>query len=125
MIVSDERVARFVSARLGIAIAPPYTCLGTDRDGEIINGAIFHCFEGPNIHATVAGKGWTRAFLEAVGLFVFTQLGCLRITATTEREEVVKLACRLGGQVEGLMRDQFGPGRDGWIIGILKDEWRY
>jgi hypothetical protein len=125
LIVGDERVARFVSSQLGTAITPPYRCLGTERDGRIINGAIFHCFEGPNIHVTVAGTGWTKGFIEAVGLYVFTQLGCLRMTVTTERDEVVKLACRLGGQVEGLMRDQFGPGRDGWIVGILRDEWRY
>lgn len=125
MIVTDERVAWFVSAKLGFALTPPYTCMGIERDGEIIAGCIFHCFEGPNVHFTVAGKGWTPGFMKAVGEYVFGQLGCLRMTATTEHDYVVKLACKLGGQVEGRMRDQFGEGRDGWIVGVLKDEYRY
>lgn len=125
MIVSNEAVARFVSAELGVSITPPYSTLGIERDGRIVAGVIAHCFEGPNVHCTAAGKGWTRGFIEAVGLYIFTQLGCERITVTTESEAVAKLACRLGGQIEGLMRNQFGRGRDGILVGILKDEWRY
>lgn len=125
MIVSDERVARFVSEQLGFAVCPPYTALGIERDGKIIAGVIFHCFEGPNVHFTAAGKGWTPGFMRAVGDYVFRQLGCLRMTATTEHDQVVKLACKLGGHVEGCMRDQFGEGRDGWIVGVLRNEYRY
>jgi hypothetical protein len=125
MIVSDERVARFVSAQCGFTLCPPYVTLGTERGGRIVNGVIFSCFEGAGVHVTAAGKGWTKGFLWAVGVYVFDQLGCLRLTITTEQESVVKLACKAGGQVEGQLRDQFGRGRDGHIVGILKDEWRY
>jgi hypothetical protein len=126
LIVAGEPVALFVSMQLGVSICPPYSAMGIERDGAIVAGVIFHCFEGPNVHVTVAGKGWTRRFLEAVGRYVFEQLGCLRMTFTTEHDAVVKLACKLGGQVEGgPLRDQFGLGRDGWIVGILKREWRY
>lgn len=38
---------------------------------------------------------------------------------------VVQFAKRLGGRVKGVMRDQFGPGRAGVLIGILKHEWRF
>jgi hypothetical protein len=126
LIVTDERVARFVSERLGFAVCPPYTCLGIERDGAIVAGVIFHCFEGPNVHFTVAGSGWTPGFMRAVGEYVFGQLGCLRMTATTEHDAVVKLACKLGGQIEGgPLRDQFGLGRDGWIVGVLRREWKF
>lgn len=125
MIVSNEAAARFVSSHLGFALCPPYVALGTEIDGRIVNGAIFSCFEGADVHVTIAGKRWTKGFIEAVGLYVFTQLGCERMTATTEQDAIVKLACRMGGQVEGCMRNHFGPGRDAWIVGILKDEWRY
>lgn len=125
MIVQGEHVARFVAGQLGITLAPPYTTLGIERDGEVIAGVILHCFEGPNIHATVAGKGWTRAFFRAFGDYVYRQLGCIRITFTTEQEPVARLAERLGGKREGLMRSQFGEGRDGILIGILRDEYRY
>jgi RimJ/RimL family protein N-acetyltransferase len=125
VIVSNEAVARFVSERCGIALCPPYTTLGIERDGRIVAGVIFHCFEGPSVHITVAGEGWTPGFIRKVGAYVFEQLGCLRMTITTEQDSVAKLACKAGGQVEGCLRDQFGEGRDGWVVGILRDEWRY
>lgn len=125
MIATDERVARFLSERLGVALCPPYSLMGLERDGEIIAGVLFNQFEGANVHVSIAGTGWTRGFIEAVGRYVFEQLGCLRMTVTTEQEAVMKYACRLGGQVEGQMRDHFGEGRDAIIVGILRGEWRY
>lgn len=125
MIVSNEAVARFVSAQLGYALCPPYVALGTEVDGRIVNGVIFSCFEGADVQVTIAGTGWTRRFIEAVGSYVFGQLGCERMTATTEFPEIAEYGQRLGGKVEGLMRNHFGRGRDAWIVGILKDEWRY
>jgi hypothetical protein len=99
--------------------------MGIERAGKITAGVIFHCFEGPNVHVTVAGTGWTRAFLKAVGDYVYGTLGCERMTFTTEQPKVAALAERLGGQVEGLLRSQFGTGRDGIIVGVLKHEWRH
>lgn len=125
MIVTDERVARFVSDALGVALCPPYTCLGIARDDKVIAGVVFNGFEGVDVHVTVAGSGWTRGFLMAVGRYVFDQLGCLRMTFTTEQPLVVGLAQRLGGQIEGRLRSHFGAGRDGIIVGVLRDEWRY
>lgn len=125
MIVSDERVALFVSDILGFSLCPPWACLGIERNGKITAGVLFNQFEGCNVHVTVAGKGWTRAFLEAVGEYVFGQLGCLRMTVTTEQTGVAKLAIKFGGNVEGYMRDHFGYGRDACIIGILRAEYRY
>ncbi len=124
-IVSDERVARFVSEALGFGLCPPYSCAGIEKDGRIIAGVLFNGFEGADVHFTVAGTGWTRQFLSAMGHYVFDQLGCLRATATTEQPEVVMLARRLGGKVEGRLRDHFGPGRDATIVGILRDDYRY
>lgn len=125
MIVADERVARFVSAALGVSICPPYTCMGIERGGEIVAGVIFHCFEGCNVHVTAAGSGWTPGFLRAAGRYAYDQLGCLRVTVTTASDAVAALAQRLGGKIEGRMRDQFGPGVDGIIVGVLKAEYKY
>lgn len=125
MIVSDERVARFVSARLGFGLCPPYSAMGIERKGEIVGGALFNHFEGADVHVTLAGAGWTRAFLRAVGAYVYGQLGCARMTAVTASDEVAGYAERLGGKIEGRLRSHFGPGRDGIIVGILKDEWRH
>lgn len=123
MIVTDERVALFVSQACDVAFVPPYTCMGIERDGEIIGGVIFNVFEGADLHVSVAGKGWSRSFFRSVGQYVFDQLGCERMTAITENPDVVAIAERLGGQVEGLLRNHFGKGRDGFLIGILKEDY--
>jgi len=47
------------------------------------------------------------------------------MTFTTEQQSVARLAERLGGKLEGEMRDFYGPGRNGLIIGILKSEYRF
>ena len=125
MIVADERVARFVSERSGAAFCPPFTAMGIERDGEIVAGALFNQFEGPNVHVTIAGTGWTAGFVRAVGQYVFEQLGCLRMTVTTEQEKVAGYALRLGGEVEGRMQDYYGEGRDAILVGILRARWPY
>lgn len=124
-IVTDERVARYVAAHVNIMIVPPYTCLGVETNGQIVGGVVFNCFTGNDIEATVAFERqvYRRAFLKAVHEYVFTQLGCLRISITTEQPEVVRLAERLGAQIEGLKRNHFGVGRDAFLLGILKDDW--
>lgn len=126
MIVQGDDVARFVSERLGFGLCPPYTSIGiADDTGAITAGVILNCFERSDVHVTAAGTGWTRAFLRAFGEYVYQQLGCERMTFTTEQEDVVGLALRLGGLVEGKLRSHFGPGRDGIIVGVLRDEWRW
>lgn len=125
MIRTDEAVSRFLSEKLGTVFVPPYTVMGLERNGEIVAGVLFNCFEHPDVHFTAAGSGWTRGFLREVGRYVFGQLGCLRMTATTEQTHVASLAEKLGGQREGVLRDHFGEGRDGVIIGILRREWKW
>lgn len=124
-IVTDEKVAAFVARQLGVQLCPPFTCMGTERDGWIVNGVVFNCFEGPNVHVTIAGKHWNRELITSVGEYVFNQLGCLRMTVTTEQPAVVGYAIRLGGKQEGVLRDYYGHGRDGVIVGILREEWRF
>ncbi|UIJ43795.1 GNAT family N-acetyltransferase [Sphingomonas cannabina] len=125
MIVEGEEVARFVSERLGFGLCPPYAALGVVRDGEIAGGVVFNHFEGADVHVSVAGCGWTRAFLRAVGTYVYDKLGCERMTAITADEVVATFAERLGGQYEGRLRSHFGPGKDAFVMGILRDEWKY
>lgn len=125
MIVTGEPVARFVSESLGFGLCPPYTAMGIERGGEIAGGVLFNHFEGADVHVSLAGEGWTPAFLRAVGTYVFDQLGCERMTAVTACEAVAGLAQRLGGQVEGRLRSHFGPGKDAIVAGILRDEWKY
>ncbi len=121
--VADERVARFVSEMVGHAFVPPFTCMGIEKDGQVIAGVIYNVFEGADVHVTIAGRGWTRGFLSDVGAYVFGALKCERITVQTEQAKIVRIAERLGGQVEGLKRNHFGRGRDAFIVGILKEDY--
>lgn len=123
-IVTDNRVAEFVATRTGVPMNPPFTCMGIERDGEIVAGVVFNVFTGPDIHVTAAGTGWTRGFIREIGRYVFKQLGCIRMTVTTRSSNVVGFAQRLGGKIEGHIRDLYGPGQPGTIVGILASEWR-
>jgi hypothetical protein len=125
MKISEEQIIRFVSEKLGVGLVPPFTAMGIERDGRVIAGVVFNCFTGTNVEVTAAGQGWTRKFLFQVGAYVFRQIGCIRMTFTTEQQSVARLAERLGGKREGEMRDFYGPGRNGLIIGILKSEYRF
>ena len=125
MIVTDERVARFVGDRCGSIICPPYTCMGIERAGEITAGVVFNCFTGNDIAVTVAGGPFNRTFIAAVGKYVFEQVGCLRMSITTEQPKVIEIAQRLGAKVEGLKRNHFGKDRDGTVLGILREDWDY
>lgn len=125
MIVTDERVARFVGDRCETIICPPYTAMGIEKDGEIIAGVVFNNYTKNDIEVTVAGGPFNRGFICAVGKYVFEQIGCVRMSITTEKPEVIRIAQRLGAQTEGLKRNRFGKGRDGTILGILREDWNY
>lgn len=125
MIVTDDRVAPFVGAQIDAIIYPPFTAMGLEREGQIIGGAVFNCYTGPDIELTLAGSVWNRPFLRAMGQYAFGQLGCCRVQMTTEKEAVAQYAERLGGQREGILRDKFGPRRNGIILGILAHEYRF
>lgn len=125
MIVADERVARFISERLGFSFCPPFSVMGIERDGEVVGGVLFNHFEGSDVHVSLAGEGWNRAFIEAVGRYVYDQLRCERMTAVTADPAVIDYARRLGGEVEGSLRSHFGPGKDATIVGILREDWRF
>lgn len=123
MIVRDARVAEFVGKAIGVVFHPPLTCLGIENDGQVIGGVVFNIFEANDCHVSVAGRGFTRGFLAEVGHYVFTVLGKGRITVITEQPKIVRIAERLGGQVEGLLRNHFATGRHAFVVGILKEDY--
>lgn len=123
MIVSGEDVARFISNGLGFGLCPPYVAIGTERDGEIVNGVIINHYEGADCHLTAYGTGWTRTFLREIGSYIFDNLGCERFTMITRDRKVAGYALRLGGQIEGELRNHFGNGVNGIIIGVLREDY--
>lgn len=89
----------------------------------MVSGIVFNTYTRSDVHVTAAGSIWPRGFVRDAGRYVFGKLGCCRATFTTEQPKVVALVERLGGKVEGRLRDHFGPGRDGIVVGILKQDW--
>ena len=125
MIVTEEYVAQFVSQRIGVALCPPYTCMGFKKDGLLMGGVIFNGWEARNVHVTVAGSGWTRSFIKAVGEYVFGQMDCLRMTVTTAQQEVAEYGQRLGGMIEAEMEDYYGEGQTAMQVGVLRKNWPF
>lgn len=125
MIVSGNRVADYVGKKVGSVIVPPFTTLGLERGGEIVAGVVFNVWTGPDAQLTIAAEpgGVTRAFLRRVGRYLTDELGCIRATIETEQPHVADIALRMGGKVEGVKRNLFGAGRDGTVIGVLKEDW--
>ncbi|OAZ72435.1 hypothetical protein SRCM100623_00974 [Acetobacter pasteurianus] len=122
---NDGRISVFVAERLGCLFYPPFEMFGLEENGQIIGGIILNCFEGTDIHATVVGGGWTRKFLRLFGWYLFEHLGVLRFTGITEQPNVIDIMERLGGQREGVLRNHFGAGRNGIVLGVLAEEYRY
>ena len=125
-IVEGETVAAWAAARLGCRFSPPFVAIGLAIDEAIVGGLIFNGFTGPDIEMTVAGSphAWTPAFVRRAARYVWDELGCLRVSITTEQPSVAAMARRLGAETEGVKRDAFGPGRDAILLGIRRQNWR-
>lgn len=123
--VSDQRIADYVCERTGVVPGQSYAALGVILDGAILGGILFTRYTRTDIEITVAGeaRAFTPIFLNRVALYVFDELGCLRVSITTEKPEVINLARRMGAKIEGCKRDHFGKDRDGVMLGLLRDEW--
>lgn len=122
---NDPRIPAFMERVLGVQFFPPFTCMGLEKDGQIIAGMLFNVYTGPDIHVTIAGSGWTRRLLREMGQYLFDILQVERFTAVTEKQNVIGIVERVGGKREGVLRNHFGPNRNGIVIGVLKDEYRY
>lgn len=121
--VRGQKVVDFVYAAFNRRPTPPYVGIGTEIDGEIVNGVVLNIWTGNDAHVTIAGTKWTKGLLAVIHHYAYQSLGCVRLTVITEQTSIVRYAERLGGEVEGLLRNQFGPGRDGVLVGILKEDW--
>lgn len=117
--------------------APPsadYEAIGVIRAGVLIGGVIYSEYReiAPDVHDMrmhcAGDPGWlTRATLRAFFGYPFNQLGCIRVTATVARanRRALDMNRRLGFAIEGTIRDGYGPGRDGLLLGMLRRECRW
>jgi len=131
------RVAAWVASRIRDMGTPPlrdYEAIGVVRDGQLIGGVIYTEYReiAPGCHDMrmhcAGDPGWlTRATLRAFFGYPFHQLGCIRVTATVARanRRALDMNRRLGFVIEGCIRDGYGPGRDGLLLGMLRRDCRW
>lgn len=132
-----ERVAAFVASRIRDMGTPPekdYEAIGVVKDGRIIGGVIYAEFReiAPGEHDIrmhCAGEpGWlTKASLRVFFRYPFVDLRCIRVTATVARanKRALDMNRRLGFEIEGCIRDGYGTGRDGLLLGMRRRDCRW
>jgi RimJ/RimL family protein N-acetyltransferase len=131
---AKEAVGLFLLERVPEVTSLPggYEAIGVARYGRLVGGCLFTdftpCRDGATIQIWAAGHDWIsrRVVREMLG-YPFRQLGCHRITALTGRHnrESRRLLQKLGFKFEGVARAGYGPGRDAFLYGLLRDEQRW
>ncbi len=130
----DEEVAAWAAdklkrpgmARLSAPFVRPFTAIGIERDGQIAGAMVFNGYTGPDIELTIVGdRVLSRRTIQAAARYVFVQLGCVRLTLTAQNIDHEEIAVRLGFVREGLVRDKFGIGRDGILMGLLRRDCKW
>jgi len=124
---SKHRVAAWVHARIGYGFPfSEFEAIGLEDRGEIIAGAVFNGYTGPEIEISVAANRVTRAAIVAVFRYVFHQLGCQRATAhvPAKAKRTLSFCKRLGFVIEGRKRRAV-MGDDLIVLGMLRNECRW
>ncbi len=111
-----------------------YEAIGVLKDGELIGGVIYTNYHelAPGQHDIMmhcAGEpGWlTRSTLRTFFEYPFVQLRCIRITATVAKanKRARDLNQRLGFKIEGCIKDGYGLGKDGLLLGMRKADCKW
>jgi RimJ/RimL family protein N-acetyltransferase len=126
----DVEIADWVGKRLDITNFGPCTTLGIADEDGLIAGIVFNNYRSAiGMEASIASTSprWcSRGTLAAIFGYVFDQVGCRRLTATTEakNQPVRAFLCHLGFREEGLLRHGF-PQDDAVIFGMIREECRW
>ena len=104
---------------------------GVISDGWLIAGVVYHGYREHDCELSIASTNvrWaTKKVLKQLLGMPFYELGCIRITATTDADnnEVRNFLTRLGFKHEGTLRcaSPTGSGKDAVIYGLLKSEFQ-
>lgn len=88
---ANEAIGTWCATKLGTAVYPPYFAVGVAHsENEPLKGAlVFNQFNGHQIEMTGYGPGaFTASVIRSAAHYVFKQLGCSRLSATTRRGNV-------------------------------------
>lgn len=101
------------------------------KDGNVIAATVYTQYNGSNIYAHWAGtpgEFWlTRGFLFNSFHFPFKQLGCNRITATVDADNLpaIRLNERLGFRQEAVLRRAGSHGQDVLMYVMFREECKH
>ena len=125
MIVTGDHVVQWVEEQLDITIdLRGAVGVGWMQDGHLAQGAVFYNYTGRNMYIHVAcrtGYRLSPTFVAAMMDYPFTQAHVQRLTGLIPscNEQGKALAMRLGGRLEGRMREVLDSG-DLLVYGLLK-----
>jgi RimJ/RimL family protein N-acetyltransferase len=126
----DQAVVQWMGEEMGHHFEAPRAIAAVDDSGLPLGAVAFHNFTGRDIviSAVASDKHWlTRSMLKVLAMYVFDQLGCVRVTAIVAKsnKHTRKIMERLGFKVEGHMRQMVRDTEPAIIYGLLKNEWRF
>ena len=119
----DQAVARWAGDRLGVSDWGPCRAIGILRGGDLVAAAVYSQYRHPNIEISfvTSSRSWaTPGAVYAIMRYPFVQLGCKRLTSTTEatNQRARAFLCRLGFREEGYHPDAL-PAGDAVTYGLL------
>lgn len=129
----DREVARWAEqflprpmGHMGRAFTGPFVAIGVaDSKGALTGAFVITGYDGNDVNISVAGRGAiARTPLRVVTDYIFSELGCSRITVTTRASNarVISIALRLGFKREGVLRRLYGN-EDGVLLGLLEKDF--
>ena len=107
-----------------------YSTIGFVRDNALIAVAVYTNYRGTDIELSLAATDprWsTRTNWGVIFDYPLNQLGCLRVTSITTKnnKRVRKLMEGVGFVLEGKLRDAFAPRVDAFVYGMTKRDCKW
>lgn len=127
LVFESERVGRWIEAHEGGQYREGSQCIGLERDGELVAGALFDYHNGASIYCHVAVDGQvTREFLRAAFRYPFVQLGCSVLIGLVAGDNLMaqRFDERLGFTLEHTIRDAH-PSGELRIYTMRRDQCRW
>lgn len=101
--------------------------LGFERDGEILAGALYQDWSGPNVWVHLAIRRMSREFLHYGFRYPFLELGCQRLTGAVEASNAAarRFNEHVGFAVEATLSGAARDGGDVLIYVMWRDRCRF
>lgn len=127
----DKTIAEWAAHNLGIEISPPFVAIGVADGQGLRGGIVYNHYNRFDIEMSIYGPGcMTRGVIRSALAYPFDQLGVLRVSAQTRRDNKAmrEILPRLGFKFEGVRERHYGPNRrdDAFLFGLMREhnKWR-